>query len=67
MRKGHEGTIYAAAAIPHYWILDPRRRRLEAYRLDGAKYRLVGTYGPEEIFRPDLFPGLEIPLADLWV
>ena len=30
-----------------------------------AGYRLVGTFGPGEIFRPTLFPGLEIPLDDL--
>ena len=56
---------YARAGIPHYWIYDPDRRTLEAYRLGVAGYELTGTYGPGTVFRPDLFPGLEISIDEL--
>jgi Uma2 family endonuclease len=64
--RGLKMRRYAAAGIPHYWILDPATESLEAYRLGESGYELTGTYGPDTIFRADLFPGLEIPIADLW-
>jgi Uma2 family endonuclease len=65
--RGIKMRRYAASGIPHYWILDPANNTLEAYRLDGVIYQLEGVYGPGEIFRPTLFPGLEIPIDELWV
>lgn len=64
--RGVKLRRYAAAGVPHYWIADPRRRTLQAYRLSEGGYDLVGTYAPGDTFRPELFPGLEIPLDDLW-
>ena len=58
---------YAASGVPWYWVVDPRTRTLDEYRLlaDGG-YELVGSYGPGGIFRPALFPGLEVPIDELW-
>ncbi len=64
--RGIKMRRYAAAGVPHYWIVDPRTRALEAYRLAERGYELIGTYGPGSTFRPELFPGLEIPFDDLW-
>ena len=33
---------------------------------DGKRDDLAGRFGPGSIFRPALFPGLEIPIAALW-
>jgi Uma2 family endonuclease len=57
---------YAAAGIPHYWIVDPRARAIEAYRLGEQGYELRATHGPGSTFEPELFPGLEIPIDELW-
>ncbi len=57
---------YAASRVPHYWTLDPRRQTLAARRLVNGEYELTGFYGPGQVFRPELFPGLEIPIDDLW-
>jgi Uma2 family endonuclease len=57
---------YAAAGVPHYWTLDPEARVLQAHRLGEQGYELIGTFGPATIFSPELFPGLEIPIDDLW-
>lgn len=57
---------YAAASVPHYWIVDPRSQALRTYRLSEQGYALTGEYGPGSIFRPELFPGLEIPIDALW-
>ncbi|HEY3117739.1 MAG TPA: Uma2 family endonuclease [Chloroflexota bacterium] len=64
--RGVKMRRYAAAGIPHYWILDPRARALEEYRLSQQGYDLVDTYGPAAVFKPQLFPDLEITMDDLW-
>lgn len=64
--RGLKMRRYAAASIPHYWLLDPDRRVLEPYRLAEEGYEPLGVYGPGTSFRPDLFPGLEIAIDELW-
>ena len=64
--RGVKMRAYAAAGIPNYWIVDRRARRLEAYRLGEQGYAEPQTYGLATIFRPALFPGLEIPIDLLW-
>lgn len=57
---------YAAAGVPHYWIADPATHTLAAYELGQQGYQLTGTFGPDDTFRPPIFPGLEIPIGELW-
>jgi Uma2 family endonuclease len=64
--KGVKMRRYAASGILHYWQLDPRTDSLEAYRLGEQGYQHVGRFGPGSVFRPELFPGLEIPIDELW-
>jgi Uma2 family endonuclease len=64
--RGIKLRRYAAAGVPHYWLLDPGSRALEAYHVGEAGYELTGVYGAGSTFRPDLFPGLEIAIGDLW-
>jgi Uma2 family endonuclease len=63
--RGLKLRRYAASGVAHYWILDTDGPRIEERVLDEDGYRLVGTFGPGEIFRPTLFPGLEIPLDEI--
>jgi Uma2 family endonuclease len=58
---------YARSGVPHYWIVDPEKRTLQAYRLEGDRYHLMAEVLGEAVFEPSLFPGLAIPLADLWL
>ena len=64
--RGIKLRRYAAAGVPHYWIVDPRAGTLEEHHLTEQGYELAGSYGPGSTFRPTLFPGLEIPIDDLW-
>ncbi|MBI2911713.1 MAG: Uma2 family endonuclease [Chloroflexi bacterium] len=64
--RGIKMRRYAAAGVPHYWLLDPRSRSLEPYRLTERGYEREGTFGPGSTFHPDLFPGLAISIDDLW-
>ncbi len=62
-----KARVYARYRIPHYWIVDPEARVLEAYELSGDVYHLAARAIGESDFSPALFPGLTIPLADIWV
>lgn len=65
--RGIKFRIYERTGVMHYWLADPRRRQLLAYRLEGTSYILTGTYGPGEVFQPDLFPDLALSIDALWV
>ncbi len=64
--RGIKLRRYARAGVPHYWIVAPETRSLEAHRLGEQGYHVTGVYGPGSVFRPELFPGLEIPIDELW-
>jgi Uma2 family endonuclease len=57
---------YARAGIRYFWIVDPDARELVEYRLEGDDYQPVSRHGGDETFSPELFPGLTIPLGQLW-
>ena len=64
--RGIKLRRYAAAGVPHYWIVAPETRSLEAYRLAEHGYQLVQVCHAGDTFRPELFPGLEISIGELW-
>ena len=63
--RGLKLRRYGASGVPHYWILDTEGPRIEERVLGEDGYRLVGTFGPGQVFRPTIFPGLEIPLDEI--
>jgi Uma2 family endonuclease len=63
--RGIKLRHYAAAGVPHYWILDTDGPRIEERVLGDDGYRLIGMFGPGEVFRPTIFPGLEILLDEI--
>jgi len=64
--RGIKWRRYAAAGVVHYWIVAPLTLTLEEYVLVDGGYELRGTHGAGAVFRPALFPGLEIPIDALW-
>jgi Uma2 family endonuclease len=63
--RGLKLRRYAASGVTHYWILDTDGPTIEERVLGDDGYTLVGTFGPGTVFRPTLFPGLEIPLDEI--
>ena len=58
---------YASIGTPEYWIVDPERRALERLVLDATgDYRVAQVARDDGTFAPDAFPGLAIPLSELW-
>jgi len=64
--RGIKRQLYARYGIPHYWIVDPERRSIEAYVLAGATYRLEGrAAGSGHVSLPP-FPDLAFVPESLW-
>jgi Uma2 family endonuclease len=61
-----KGRLYAEAAIPEYWLIDLRRRRLERYLapVDGAYTRMT-THGHGESLSPQAWPDAVVPLDEI--
>jgi Uma2 family endonuclease len=57
---------YAAAGIPHYWLLTGFERSLICHVLDGDQYVQESAGRDEEIVRTQAFGGVPIPLAKVW-
>lgn len=57
---------YAEIGVPEYWLVDPEERTLERLLLRDGHYLIAETRVDNEVFRPETFEELEIPLAELW-
>jgi len=61
-----KAQLYARLGVPHYWIIDPDARTLDAFELDGTDYRMAATYENGDRFDPAIFNGLSLDLSDIW-
>jgi Uma2 family endonuclease len=57
---------YASRRVPEYWIVNLKDRTLERLVLEGEHYAIAAALSDDDVMRPDSFPGLELPLAELW-
>lgn len=57
---------YARERVGHVWLVDPILQTLEVLALDGAGYRLAGTWKGEARVRAEPFAEVELELAALW-
>jgi len=57
---------YAEFGVPHYWLFDPFARSLECLVLESGAYRADQHARGDDELRPSLFPGLIVPLAQVW-
>ena len=57
---------YAMLGVRHYWIVDPKRRTIECYRLEGTHYvPVIAAESPSCLIHPN-WPGMTIDLAAIW-
>jgi Uma2 family endonuclease len=64
--RGEKFYEYEQARVPEYWLIDPERRKVEAYRLgDDGVFAPVSTGDPETL-RADALPGMALPVEWLW-
>jgi len=58
--------LYARHRIPHYWIVDPDARVVEAYALGVERYVLSSRISGDGALSAAPFSDLELPAASLW-
>jgi len=58
--------LYAAAGIPHLWIVDPEAQRLEAYSGDRGGWVRSGTFAGAATISAEPFDAIAIALGRLW-
>lgn len=60
--------VYAQHGIPHYWIVDPDARTLEALTLDDAgRWIETGVFGEDDVARITPFDAVELPIGRLFL
>ena len=58
--------LYRRFGVPHYWIVDPEARTIEAYALTGGEYSLsIRAFEDTPVALPP-FPDLALVPAALW-
>jgi Uma2 family endonuclease len=62
----HKFQLYARHGVPHYWLVDPVARLLEAYALDGGQWKSIGVYDETAHARVAPFEALELPVGRLF-
>lgn len=58
--------LYARFGVAHVWLVDPRRRRFEAYVLDQGRFRCVAVAGGGETVAVTPFEAVALKLDRLW-
>ncbi|MCY0993026.1 Uma2 family endonuclease [Nannocystis sp. ILAH1] len=62
----HKSQLYARHGVPHYWLVDPAARLLEAYALDGGHWKSIGVYDETARARIAPFEAVELPVGYLF-
>ncbi|MFP2907127.1 Uma2 family endonuclease [Pyxidicoccus sp. 3LFB2] len=58
--------IYAREGVRYVWLMDPRARTLEVFRLEGTAYALLAMHSGGGHVRAEPFEAIELHLPFLW-
>lgn len=58
--------VYAREGVGHLWLIEPSAQTLEAFRLEAARWTLIGTFAGDTVARIEPFDAIELELALLW-
>jgi Uma2 family endonuclease len=64
--RGKKRRIYRRENIGHYWLVNPRDKSLEVYRLVENKWLEVDTFEGDVSVRAEPFEAIELDLSALW-
>ena len=59
-------SIYERFGVPEYWIVDPETETVQVFRLSAGRYPDPLEYGKGDLLESPLFPGLSIPLSEVF-
>ena len=58
--------VYAEIGVKYYWTIDPEFWIFQAFHLVEGEYRFEASLSDQGEFAPEVFPGLKIPMAQLF-
>lgn len=61
-----KSDLYLHAGVPHYWLIDPEARTLEAFEGDEARWLRLGAWGDADQARIPAFDAIEIEVGELF-
>ena len=64
--RAEKMPIYGREGVGHVWLVDPVARTLEVFRLEAARWVVLGTWRDDAWVRAAPFAELELELAGLW-
>ena len=64
--RGRKLALYAREQVSHLWLLNPLAETLEVYRLESARWVLLGTDVGDATIRAEPFEAIELDLYRLW-
>ncbi|MDR3554585.1 MAG: Uma2 family endonuclease [Syntrophobacteraceae bacterium] len=59
--------VYARFEVAHAWLINPRDKTLDTYRLESGRWSLLASFVENDQVSAEPFPEIEISLADLWL
>jgi len=59
-------TVYAAAQIPEYWIVDPKTQQITVLSLDGERYSQHGVFAPGHRATSVVLDGFAVDVASVF-
>ena len=64
--RAQKMPIYARERVAYLWLVDPVMRTLEACRLDGDRWTILGSWRDDAKVRVEPFEAVELELGGLW-
>jgi Uma2 family endonuclease len=64
--RGESWCDYEAAGVSEYWLVDPERKKVEAWRLGENGWYEAVPLGTPPVLRSDVLAGLAVPAEWLW-
>jgi Uma2 family endonuclease len=64
--RGAKRDIYGRTGVQELWIVDPELKAIQVFRFQESADAPVATYGLKQKLRSPLFPGLIVPVADIF-
>jgi Uma2 family endonuclease len=59
--------LYAQHGVPHYWVVDPQARTLEAFALVDGRWVDAGAFDESAVARIPPFEAVELPVGRLFL
>lgn len=64
--KTKKVPLYASSGVKHLWLINPRDKTLEVFRLENGIWGLLSNYAEADKVKAEPFQDMEFDLGNLW-